>query len=236
MIRRGRLRTGAGLALRIVVQRAAQKGRGLLLGEREETVLGIGFRCGRVAAGLTGQYLQCLSHRFHRINMKLTGLTGGHDLIAQHEITGVGLRHDGTLGAIQTEGRTGIEMTVNLLVHAANGLYVAMLIDGTGHGDTLTNGHAGQGADETAELGAGCGVTINATIALLKGDGRAESQRVLGAQHVAQQSAKDVEAFRMDAACLRCCAFDINHAGAPGADGSRKAGWKAIRVGYCRAC
>ena len=104
-------------------------------------------------------------------------------------------------------------------VTGADRLHMAELVDGAGYREVLTQRHARESAQETAHLGGGGGIAVDAAIALFEGDRRGEGQRMAGLEQVAQQAAEDVEALGMDGARQFGLALDIDHAGAAGSRG-----------------
>ena len=75
--------------------------------------------------------------------MKLAGSDGFQNILAQHQIFHVGLRHHHALRAGEALDAADVKEAFDFFVHAADGLNIALLVDGAGHGDVLTQRQAG---------------------------------------------------------------------------------------------
>lgn len=104
------------------------------------------------------------------VNAEQSVFAGLLDIGAEHQFGGVGLWNDDTLFAGESSVVAGVEEAFDFFVDAANGLYSAVLSDGSGHRKALVDGEFGEGGDEAAEFGSGGRVAVNAAVALFKGD------------------------------------------------------------------
>ncbi len=118
-------------------------------------------RIGRVAAffvrltcGQADQQLEGLVHRLHRVDVPVPLGHGLHDVTAQHQVRDVGAGQEDPLGAGETAQRhTCVVEAFYLFIDPADGLDIAVLVDGAGKRQVLAQGQTGDGRDEHAQLG-----------------------------------------------------------------------------------
>ncbi len=151
--------------------------------------------------------------------MELPRFAGRDHVLAQHQIGRVALGNDHTLIAGKAKVTAGVEEPLDLLVHATDGLDVAELVDGTGHGDGLFERHPGQGAEQAADLRARGGVAVDAAVALLERHGRAEGQGMLRLEQMPQAAAENMKPLGVDGTRKRGRAFDVDQPRPAGSDG-----------------
>ena len=80
----------------------------------------------------------------------------------------VGLWYEHTLLTRQAALDADIIKALDLLVHASDGLDLTTLIDGTRHGEILTQRQVGQAGQEGVQFSDGRTVALNAAVGLLK--------------------------------------------------------------------
>src|SRR3972149_1739091 len=110
----------------------------------------------------------------------------------------IGLGNEDALVPCRTSRRADIEKPPDLLVHSANGLNLAMLIDRASDRQVLPNWQLGQGRKQSIKLGRRCAVTFNASIGLLENQTREQRHRCVERVSACQQPREDQHPFRMD--------------------------------------
>jgi hypothetical protein len=100
----------------------------------------------------------------HRVDVELAGLYCRDHFIREVELLGVGAWQQNALLSGETVDLAHPEEALNLLVHAANGLHIAELVDRTGHGEVLIDGLAGEGGEQGTQAGQGGAVTIDLVV------------------------------------------------------------------------
>jgi len=111
--------------------------------------------------------------------MELSPFDGIDHFFAEHEIFGVRSGYDYPLGPGKGLGFTHLEISFNLLIDTTDGLDFAFLINGTGDGNPLFDGDARQAGKNGIQLGGRGAVTIDAAVALFKGNADGQIQRIM---------------------------------------------------------
>ena len=92
----------------------------------------------------TRQDLDPLPYVVDRVEMKLVGPDGAHDVVAEDEMREIRARQDDPLRARQPPTDTQVEEPFDLGAHPANRLHLSELIHAAGHRDRLVDGEIGE--------------------------------------------------------------------------------------------
>jgi len=114
---------------------------------------------------------------------------------------------------------------LNLLVHPANRLHFALLVDRAGDRDALLQRDAGEAREECVKFGGGGGVPVDAFVGLLETEARGEGKGSFLGVLPAQVATQNEHPLIVDSAAELGFPLDVNHATRP-----RKV-WQVMRDG-----
>src|SRR5512134_2761728 len=103
--------------------------------------------------GDAGQDFDSLVDGVYGVDVKFSLLDRGDDIRSQHQVAQVRAWHQYALVAAQALEPADIEEPFDLLIDAADGLDLAVLIPRAGRGDTLPQGNLGKTREDGVELG-----------------------------------------------------------------------------------
>ncbi len=145
--------------------------------------------------------------------MKFTPFHSFHRCPFQAQVLHVGCRDNDTLISAETTLllRTEIEETLNLLVHATDGLYFTKLIDGAGHRERLLERNTRQRRQQRKELRGGCAVSFHPAVGLLKNQTGLQGQWQFLTITAGQVTAQNKHALGVDGTSQVHLPFDVHH-------------------------
>src|SRR5262249_49810849 len=100
-----------------------------------------------------------------------------HHIGSQHQVWHVYFREAHSLFTGQPMQTADIEEALDLLVDAADGLDLAVLVDRTSHANILAKRQARQRTDQAEQLGCRGAIAVDAAIGLLKRQARSQTNR-----------------------------------------------------------
>ena len=155
--------------------------------------------------------------------MEFTDFHCGDNVFIQNQIAPVGFRNNHTLFACQSARMTKTEKPLDFLIHAADRLYFAILIHRAGYCKALINRCFDKGGYKTNQLCQRCAVTIDVAIRLFHGNMGRNSERKLLRVTIAQITADDHDAFRVNGLTQTHFSFDIHNTFTAGISGHSNA-------------
>ncbi len=126
-----------------------------------------------------GQDLDALVDRLDRVDVELPFADGLDDVGPEHQVLDVLVRDDDALGSGQALGPADVEKALDLLVDAADGLDLALLVERSGDGDVLAERQPGQAGEDGIDLGRGGAVAVDSAVGLLEGERGREGERLV---------------------------------------------------------
>src|SRR5690606_21597912 len=139
----------------------------------------------------------------------------------------------------QATGFTKAEEPFDLDIHPANGLHLTELVDRTGDGELLLQGHPRQRRDQGANFTQRGAVAVDVPVGLLQGNTRGDFQLVVLGVAAAQVTGKDHHALGVDRLTQADFTFDIHDPAAArvhgGADPGRHAEHRIAHGQYRQA-
>ena len=90
------------------------------------------------------EQFQAFGHMLRSVDMEQALVDGVNDLVVEHQVPTIAMRNQHALAAIQSGGGADSEIAFDLLIDAAYRQHLAVLVERTGHGDTLFERQAGQ--------------------------------------------------------------------------------------------
>ena len=124
----------------------------------------------------------------------------------------------------QPPGPADLEEPLDLLVDAADGLDLALLVERAGDGQVLPEGDPGEAGQDGVDLRRRGAVAVDARVGLLEGQGRGEGERLLLGVFPAEVAAEDEDALVVGAAAHVRFALDVDDAGPAHGGPGRDAG------------
>ena len=99
-----------------------------------------------------------------RVDVEFPRLDGLDHVGPEHQVLDVLVRDDDALGPRQSLGAANLVESLDLLVDAADGLDLALLVQGPGDGDVLAEGEAGEAGEDGVDLGGRRAVPVDAAV------------------------------------------------------------------------
>src|SRR5690606_22033820 len=147
------------------------------------------------AGGDAGEDLDALAHGVDRVDVERPLLDRRDDIPSKHEIVDVRARDDDAFLSGRTRRAHAIEEAFDLLVDAADGLHVALLVHRARDRDVLADRQVAQARKDRVHLRGGGAVAVDPRIGLLEADARREAQRPLLREARAKVTAEDLDAL-----------------------------------------
>ena len=116
----------------------------------------------------SGQQLDTLIDIPHRVHCELPRCHGIDDIIAQHQVFDIGLRNQNALVAAESACQAAIEESFDLIVDAAYGLDLAVLVDRSGHRQGLAYRRLRQVRQQRVQFRRRSTVALDAAVGLLE--------------------------------------------------------------------
>ena len=176
------------------------------------------------------QNLESIFEVFDRRDLETAGANGVDDLFVEHQVAHVAARDHDLVEGIGIAGLAHAKEAFDLLVHAADSLGRAELIDRACQCHILTKGHARQRRQQRAAFGHRSAVAIDVGVALLHAQHGLQTQRRVLTEAVQQDALEDHRAFGVDWSAELGLTLDVDDLAFARANATSDAGRHAKRV------
>ena len=135
-----------------------------------------------------------------------------HHALVQHQVAAVAGRHQHALLAIQTQQFAAAEIALDFFVDAAHRQQFAVLVDGTRHGNALTQRQTRQARQQCEQFGARCRIALDPAVLLLEHHRRVHRQGRDVRKQGGQVAVQNQHALVVDGARHLDLALDVEQA------------------------
>ena len=178
----------------------------------------------------TGEKFDAFFDGGYGIDVEPACFHGFHHFFVQHQVLDIGGGDEYALVCGQALGLADTIEALNLLVDAADGLNLSLLIDRAGHGQALADGKLGQCRQDGIKLCAGGAVAVDHGIGLLERQAGGKRQRPLLSESLSEEALEDHDALGVRLAAQFGFPLDVQDAALAGEHGGGDARRLAERV------